>query len=302
VITTANTFFATAEAIWIAGGKPVFVDIDRETANIDPGRIEAAITARTVGIVPVHLYGQCANMTAVSAVARKHNLWVVEDNAQAIDGRGNGFKQGELSDAVCTSFIIQKNLGTFGDGGAVVTDRPDIDSAVRRLRNHGSLKRSVHSFGFNSRLDDLHAGILSVKLKHITQWTDRRRAWAKRYTEGLKATSLKLPYETPGYRHVYHLYVVEHPERDHLDRFLRDAGIDVKMHYPIAIHQQEGYPWGMPAELTPKVPESERNAAQCLSLPMFAELTQDEVDYTLEKIQEWDAQFGSRLVADAAVG
>jgi dTDP-4-amino-4,6-dideoxygalactose transaminase len=292
VITTANTFFATAEAIWIAGGKPVFVDTDRKTANIDPAQIEAAITARTVGIVPVHLYGQCADMTAVSAIARKHNLWVVEDNAQAIDGHGDGFKQGELSHAVCTSFIIQKNLGTFGDGGAVVTNRPDIDSTVRRLRNHGSLKRSVHSFGFNSRLDDLHAGILSVKLKHITRWTDQRRAWAKRYTDGLKATSLKLPYETPGYRHVYHLYVVEHPQRDHLDEFLRDAGIDVKMHYPIAIHQQEGYPWGMPAELKPSVPESERNAEQCLSLPMFAELTQDEVDYTLEKIREWDAQFG----------
>jgi dTDP-4-amino-4,6-dideoxygalactose transaminase len=219
-------------------------------------------------------------------------LWVVEDNAQAIDGHGDGFKQGELSDAVCTSFIIQKNLGTFGDGGAVVTNRPDIDATVRRLRNHGSLKRSVHTFGFNSRLDDLHAGILSVKLKHITRWTDQRRAWAKRYTEGLKVTSLKLPYETPGYRHVYHLYVVEHPQRDHIDRFLRDAGIDVKMHYPIAIHQQEGYPWGMPAELEPRVPESERNAEQCLSLPMFAELTQDEVDYTVEKIREWDAQFG----------
>ncbi len=292
VITTANTFFATAEAIWIAGGKPVFVDADRKTANIDPAQIEAAITARTVGIVPVHLYGQCADMTAVSAIARQHNLWVVEDNAQAIDGHGDGFKQGELSDAVCTSFIIQKNLGTFGDGGAVVTNRPDIDATVRRLRNHGSLKRSVHTFGFNSRLDDLHAGILSVKLKHITRWTDQRRAWAKRYTEGLKVTSLKLPYETPGYRHVYHLYVVEHPQRDHLDRFLRDAGIDVKMHYPIAIHQQEGYPWGMPAELNPSVPESERNAEQCLSLPMFAELTQDEVDYTVEKITEWDAQFG----------
>jgi dTDP-4-amino-4,6-dideoxygalactose transaminase len=292
VITTANTFFATAEAIWIAGGKPVFVDADRRTANIDPAQIEAAITARTVGIVPVHLYGQCADMTAVSAIARQHNLWVVEDNAQAIDGHGDGFKQGELSDAVCTSFIIQKNLGTFGDGGAVVTNRPDIDATVRRLRNHGSLKRSVHTFGFNSRLDDLHAGILSVKLKHITRWTDQRRAWAKRYTEGLKATSLKLPYETPGYRHVYHLYVVEHPQRDHLDGFLRDAGIDVKMHYPIAIHQQEGHPWGMPAELNPSVPESERNAEQCLSLPMFAELTQDEVDYTVEKIREWDAQFG----------
>ncbi len=293
VITTANTFFATAEAIWIAGGKPVFVDTDSKTNNLDPSRIEAAVTPRTVGIVPVHLYGQCADMTAVNAVARKHNLWVVEDNAQAIDGHGDRFRQGELSEAVCTSFIVQKNLGTFGDGGAVVTNRQDIDTAVRRLRNHGSLKRSVHSFGFNSRLDDLHAGILSVKLKHIRAWSDQRRAWAQRYTQGLKATSLKLPYETPGYRHVYHLYVVEHPKRDHLDQFLRDAGIDVKMHYPIAIHQQEGYPWGMPADLKPRVPESERNAAQCLSLPMFPELAQAEVDYTIEKIVEWDTRFGT---------
>jgi len=292
VITTANTFFATAEAIWIAGGKPVFVDTDPKTNNIDPSRIEAAITSRTVGIVPVHLYGQCADMTAVSTIATKHRLWVVEDSAQAIDGHGGGFKQGQFSDAVCTSFIVQKNLGTFGDGGAVVTNRQDIDTAVRRLRNHGSLKRSVHSFGFNSRLDDLHAGILSVKLKHLNAWTDQRRAWARRYTEGLKATSLKLPYEIPGYRHVYHLYVVEHPKRDHLDQFLRDAGIDVKMHYPIAIHQQEGYPWGMPADSKPCVPESERNAAQCLSLPMFPELTQEEVDYTIEKIVEWNARFG----------
>jgi dTDP-4-amino-4,6-dideoxygalactose transaminase len=292
VVTTANTFFATAEAIWIAGGKPVFVDTDAKTNNIQPARIEAAITPRTVGIVPVHLYGQCADMTAVSAIARKHRLWVVEDSAQAIDAQGDGFKQGQLSDAVCTSFIVQKNLGTFGDGGAVVTNRQDIDTAVRRLRNHGSLKRSVHSFGFNSRLDDLHAGILSVKLRHLRAWTEQRRAWARRYTEGLKATSLKLPCEAPGYRHVYHLYVLEHPRRDHLDQFLRDAGIDVKMHYPIAIHQQEGYPWGMPADLKPFVPESERNAAQCLSLPMFPELTEEEMDYTIEKIVEWDAGFG----------
>ena len=292
VITTANTFFATAEAIWIAGGKPVFVDTDHKTNNIDPARIEKTITSRTVGIVPVHLYGQCVDMTAVSAIAKKRHLWVVEDSAQAIDGHGAGFKQGQFSDAVCTSFIVQKNLGTFGDGGAVVTNRQDIDTVVRRLRNHGSLKRSVHSFGFNSRLDDLHAGMLSVKLKHLDAWTDQRRAWAKRYTEALKATSLKLPFEVPEYRHVYHLYVVEHPKRDHLDQFLREAGIEVKMHYPIAIHQQEGYPWGMPADSKPCVPESERNAAQCLSLPMFPELTQEEVDYTIEKIVEWDARFG----------
>jgi dTDP-4-amino-4,6-dideoxygalactose transaminase len=292
VITTANTFFATAEAIWIAGGKAVFVDSDPDTNNIDPSKIEAAITPRTVGIVPVHLYGHCADMKAVSAIAKKHKLWVVEDNAQSIDAHGDGFKQGELSDAVCTSFIIQKNLGTFGDGGALVTNRDDMDQAVRRMRNHGSLKRSVHSFGYNSRLDDLHAGFLSVKLKHITRWTDQRRAWAKRYTEGLQGTSFKLPKEVPGYRHVYHLYVIEHPKRDQLTQFLNDNGVDAKQHYPIAIHQQEGYPWGRLADARPHVPNAERNAAQCVSLPMFPELTAEEVDYTIAKLREWDSKFG----------
>jgi dTDP-4-amino-4,6-dideoxygalactose transaminase len=292
VITTANTFFATAEAIWIAGGKTVFVDSSPVTNNIDPAKIEAAITPRTVGIVPVHLYGQCADMKAISAIAKKHSLWVVEDSAQGIDAHGGLFKQGELSEAVCTSFIIQKNLGTFGDGGAFITNRLDIDAVVRRLRNHGSPKRSVHSFGFNSRLDDLHAGVLSVKLKHITKWTDQRREIADRYSSGLRGTSLKLPTELPGYRHVYHLYVVEHPRRDHLEKFLRSAGIDAKMHYPIAIHQQEGFPWDKPSELNPQVPNSERNAAECLSLPMYPELTMEEVDYTIEKVLEWDTVFG----------
>lgn len=292
VITTANTFFATAEAIWIAGGKAVFVDSDPVTNNIDPTKIEAAITPRTVGIVPVHLYGHCADMKAVSAIAKKHKLWVVEDNAQSIDAHGDGFKQGDLSDAVCTSFIIQKNLGTFGDGGALITNRPDIELAVRRMRNHGSLKRSVHSFGFNSRLDDLHAAFLSVKLKHISKWTDQRRTWAKRYTDGLKGNSFRLPTELPGYRHVYHLYVIEHHKRDHLTQFLVDHGIDAKQHYPIAIHRQEGYPWGKLADVKPHVPNAERNAAQCVSLPMFPELTAEEVDYTIAKLKEWDAQFG----------
>jgi dTDP-4-amino-4,6-dideoxygalactose transaminase len=292
VITTANTFFATAEAIWIAGGKAVFVDSDAGTNNIDPTKIEAAITPRTVGIVPVHLYGHCADMKAISAIAKKHKLWVVEDNAQSIDAHGDGFKQGELSDAVCTSFIIQKNLGTFGDGGALITNRDDIEQTVRRLRNHGSPKRSVHSFGFNSRLDDLHAAFLSVKLKHITRWTDQRRAWAKRYSDGLKGTSFKLPKEVPGYRHVYHLYVIEHQKRDQLTQFLLDQGIDAKQHYPIAIHQQAGYPWGKLADAHPTVPNAERNAAQCVSLPMFPELTAEEVDYTIAKLKEWDAKFG----------
>ncbi len=288
IITTANTFFATAEAIWIVGAKAVLVDCDPRTRNIDPAQIEAALTSRTVGIVPVHLYGLCADMRAVSAVARKHNLWVVEDNAQAIDAHGAGFTQGELSDAVATSFIIQKNLGTFGDGGALVTNRADLDAAVRKLRNHGSTERSVHSFGFNSRLDDLHAAILSVKLRHITKWTDRRREIASRYTRGLEGTSFTLPYEPPGYRHAFHLYVIEHEKRDELETFLLDAGVDVKLHYPIAIHQQAGYPWGKPADPRPIVPECEKNAARCVSLPMFPELTDSEADYTIEQCRRWD--------------
>jgi len=290
IITTANTFFATAEGIWIAGAKAVFVDCDPKTKNIDPAKIEAAITPRTKAIVPVHLYGLCADLKAVSEIAKKHKLSVVEDNAQSIDGHGPGWKQGELSDAVCTSFIIQKNLGTFGDGGAVVTNRADIDATVRRLRNHGSTVRSVHSMGYNSRLDDLHAAILSVKLKHISKWTDRRREIADRYTKGLKGTSFALPYEPPGYRHAYHLYVIEHPKRDDLEKFLVNAGVDAKIHYPIAIHKQEGYPWGQAADMKPSVPNCEVNAAQCLSLPMFPELTNDEVDYAIEQCVKWDKQ------------
>jgi dTDP-4-amino-4,6-dideoxygalactose transaminase len=292
IITTANTFFATAEAIWIAGGKAVLVDCDARTRNIDPAAIDAAITPSTVGIVPVHLYGLCADMKAVSAIAKKHNLWVVEDNAQSIDGHGDGFKQGELSDAVATSFIIQKNLGTFGDGGALVTNRADVDGPVRKLRNHGSTQRSVHSFGFNSRLDDLHAAILSVKLRHITRWTDRRREIAARYTKGLQGTSFMLPHEPAGYRHAFHLYVIEHDKRDALEKALLAAGVDAKLHYPIAIHQQDGYPWGKLADLKPHVPECERNAARCLSLPMFPELTDAEVDYTIDQCRKWDKANG----------
>src|ERR1043165_3231165 len=210
VITHANTFFATAEAIWIAGATAVLVDCDPKTKCIDPAKAEAAITPKTKAIIPVHLYGQCADMPAIRKIADKHELKVIEDNAQGIGAAGKGFKIAELSDATTTSFIIQKNLGTFGDGGALVTNNPDIDACVRKLRNHGSNARNVHSFGFNSRLDDLHAGILSAKLKHIDQCNDERRKWATRYTAGLKdCRTIDLPVELPGYRHVLHIYVIE---------------------------------------------------------------------------------------------
>ena len=301
VITHPNTFFATAEAIWIAGATAVFVDCCPKTKCICPDKIEAAITPRTKAIIPVHLYGQCADMLAIKKIADKHGLKLIEDNAQAIGAHGRGFKIAELSDAATTSFIIQKNLGTFGDGGAVVTNNPDIDARVRKLRNHGSTQRNVHSFGFNSRLDDLHAGVLSAKLKHIDAWNDQRRHWAARYTAGLRdCRTIDLPVELPGYRHVYHLYVIEtkKPEwRDALLDYLVQAGIDAKTHYSIAIHQQAGFPWGKGARLVGPLTNAEANAACCISLPMYPELTEAEVDYVIAKVREWDAQNAAQAPA-----
>jgi dTDP-4-amino-4,6-dideoxygalactose transaminase len=291
-ITNANTFFATAEAIWIAGATTVLVDCDPKTKCIDPAKIEAAITPKTKAIIPVHLYGQCADMKAIRKIADKHKLFVIEDNAQAIGASGDGFKIAQLSDATATSFIIQKNLGTFGDGGAVVTNNSAIDATIRKLRNHGSTARNVHSFGFNSRLDDIHAGILSAKLKHIDAWNDNRRKAAARYTAGFKgAANFTLPFEVPGARHVFHLYVIEtkNPaKRDGFLKFLNDAGVDAKTHYSIAIHQQAGYPWNKPARVSGPVPNAEFNAAACISLPMFPELTDNEINFVIEKTMQWD--------------
>ncbi len=291
IITNANTFFATAEAGWIAGCKVVLVDCDEKTRCIDIAKLKAAIGPKTKAIVPVHLYGQCAPMREIRKLADEHKLYVIEDNAQAIDARGDNFKIGELSDAVCTSFIIQKNLGTFGDSGAIFTNNSDIDAKVRKLRNHGSAARNCHSFGFNSRLDDLHAGILSAKLKHITEWSDMRRKWAARYTEGLKGLDfITLPYEVPGYRHVFHLYVIETKDasdREKLLKHLNANGVDAKTHYSIAIHQQEGFPWGKEAEIRGTLTNAEKNAASCISLPMFPEITAEEIDYTIQVVKSF---------------
>ena len=212
---------------------------------------------------------------------------------QSIDGAGDTFKQGDRSAAVTTSFIIQKNLGCFGDGGMVFTNREDLDKTIRKLRNHGSDARNVHSFGFNSRLDDLQAGVLSAKMNHITATTDQRIALAKRYDEALKdAQTFKRPVARPGYRHVYHLYAIEVKDaakRDAMVAFLQEAGIDAKTHYSIAIHQQAGFPWGKECEIIGSLDNAEHNAATCVSLPMFPELTTEEQDYVIAKVMEWDA-------------
>ncbi len=291
LITNANTFFATAEAIWIAGATAVLVDCDAKTKCLDPEAVKRAISRRTRAIVPVHLYGQCAPMTEIRAIADREGLLVIEDNAQAIDARGDSFKIGDLSDAVCISFIIQKNLGTYGDGGGIWTNHQFINDRVRKLRNHGSNKRDVHSPGFNSRLDDLHAGILSAKLKHITEWSDRRIEIAGKYTQGLKGCDfIDLPHVRPGYRHVFHLYVIEtkNPaDRDKMLDYLVKNGVDAKTHYSIAIHKQDGFPWGKPTRLVPPLVNAEKNAASCISLPMFPELTEEEIQYTIQVVRDW---------------
>ena len=287
VITTSNTFFATAEAIWLAGATPVFVDSELKTRNIDVTKIKTAITSKTRAIVPVHLYGLAANMPAIAEIAKAHDLFVVEDCAQAIGARGNGFRIGEFSDAVCLSFIIQKNLGCFGDGGAVTTDNPELAAHIRKLRNHGSLKRSHHSIGYNSRLDDLHAAVLRVKLKRVDQWSQQRRDLARIYDESLREAAMALPFTPAGYEHVYHLYVIECEGRDALQTYLASKGITALTHYPIAIHQQEGFPWGHPARIG-ALPVTEKSAASVLSLPMYPELTEQEVRRVVEEILAWE--------------
>jgi len=288
VITTSNTFFATAEAVWLAGATPVFVDIEPRTCNIDPNLIEAAITPKTKAIIPVHLYGQPAEMRQISKIAKAHKLYVIEDCAQALGARGDDFAIGELSDAVCTSFIIQKNLGCFGDGGAVTTNNSEMAAEIRKLRNHGSAKRSQHSLGYNSRLDDIHAAVLSVKLKQLDKWNDLRRERASEYDSGLAGSTLTLPTVRTGFRHIFHLYIVETEHRDELQEFLLTKGVRALTHYPIAIHQQGGFPFGQTARISGSLEHTERSAARVLSLPMFPELTSDEVKLVISGIKEWE--------------
>jgi len=289
LVTNANTFFATASAIWIAGCTAVLVDCDEKTRCIDPDAVRKAITKRTRAIVPVHLYGQCAPMDEIRKIADEYGLFVVEDNAQAMEARGEAFKAGELSDAVSYSFIVNKNLGTYGDGGAVSTNHTYLNDRIRELRNHGSAQRNVHSYGFNSRLDDLHAGILSAKLKHIRMWSDRRIEIAAQYTQGLADCDfIRLPYVRPGYRHVFHLYVIETidpKDRDPMLAYLISNGVDAKTHYSIAIHQQAGFPWGKPARLGSSLANAEKNAATCISLPLFPEMTEEEIQYTIDTVR-----------------
>ncbi len=279
VVTSPYSFFATAGAIWRTGARPVFVDIDPVSYNIDPAKIEAAITSRTKAIIPVHLYGQAADMDPINAVAAKHGLKVLEDAAQAIGSRYNGRAVGALGDAAAFSFYPSKNLGGFGDAGMVTTENSELGKSVGRLRVHGmEPKYHHHEVGFNSRIDALQAAVLRVKLRHLAEWTEARRTVAARYASLLAesglATQVVAPTEVAGRYHVYNQYVisVDASTRDALRSHLQECRVGTEIYYPIPLHLQVCF-----AELGHKpgdFPESEAAANSTIALPIYPELTE----------------------------
>ena len=292
VIVPANTFFATAEAVSTAGATPVFVDCDPVTYNIDAGGVEAAVTPRTRAVIPVHLYGQPADLDPVVEIAGRHNLLVIEDAAQAHGARYKGARVGALGAAGCFSFYPGKNLGAYGEGGAVVTNDAQVARRLRMLRDHGSEQKYRHEMvGYNFRLEGMQGAVLSVKLKHLDDWNALRRRHAARYRELLAPLAangaLALPAEAGYAEHVYHLFVVQTGARDAVQRYLSAAGVHTGIHYPVPVHLQPAY-----ASLGHKegdFPHAESQAGRVLSLPMFAELTGHQIKYVADALADFCA-------------
>ncbi len=291
VITTPYTFFATAGAIHNAGGRPVFVDIEPESFNIDPAAVEAAITRRTRAIVPVHLYGQMAQMERLMVLAARHGLAIIEDACQAIGARrsidGEWRMAGELGWVTGYSFFPSKNLGAWGDGGMMVTSDDAAAERLRKLRLHGGAKQYHHDeVGTNSRLDTLQAAVLLAKLPHLAAWSAKRREHAAYYTRGLEGLGpVRPPVVAPGNEHIFHQYTLRVERRDVLQAHLKAKGIGSAIYYPIPLHRQPcfadlGYAAG-------SLPQSERAAAEVLSLPIFPELTQQQIDHVIAAIREF---------------
>jgi dTDP-4-amino-4,6-dideoxygalactose transaminase len=286
VIVPSNTYIATALAASYVGATPVFVEPDQNTYNINPANIEAAITSKTKVIMPVHLYGQACDMDAIMTIAKKHNLFVVEDNAQAHGATFNDKITGSFGNANGTSFYPGKNLGALGDAGAVTTNDETIAKKIAMLRNYGSEKKYHNEeIGFNMRLDEVQAGFLSVKLKHLNEWTKQRKEIAKQYNEALKNVSdLVLPSVHANATHVYHLYVIKTKNRDGLQKHLSENGIGTLIHYPIPPHLQKAY-----QSLGFKkgsFPIAEELADNCLSLPIWPGMTLDQVNTVAENIKK----------------
>jgi dTDP-4-amino-4,6-dideoxygalactose transaminase len=287
VITTPFTFVATANTISHAGARPVFVDIDPVTFNIDPAKIEAAITERTRAIVPVHLYGQPAEMDEILEIARRHDLRVVEDCAQAIGAEDGGRRVGSFGDVACFSFYPTKNLGAYGDGGMVTTNDPDLAERIDVLRRQGGKNRYYHEvLGFNSRLDEMQAALLRVKLRHLDDWQAGRRRVAARYGELLSDVEVvRVPYVRPDVTHVYHQYTLRVPRRDDLQAHLQEQGIGSMIYYPLPLHRQ-----GLYADLgyaDGSLPVSEEAGHEVISLPMYPELTEEQIQRVAGTIREF---------------
>lgn len=289
VITTAFTFFATGGAIVRAGATPVYVDIDPITFNIDPAKIEAAITEKTKAIIPVHLYGQMADMESIMKIANRYNLVVVEDAAQAIGSKQNGKTVGELGTAATYSFFPTKNLGAYGDGGMIVTNNDDLAEKSRVIRVHGSKPKYYHHvLGYNSRLDEMQAAILNVKFPHLDKWSEQRRACAAIYTELLNeklSDVIQTPVEVEGNHHVFHQYTLRVPKRDELQTYLKEQGVASMIYYPLPLHVQPvfenlGYKEG-------DLPETDKAAKEAISLPMYPELKREDQEFVVEKIIEF---------------
>jgi dTDP-4-amino-4,6-dideoxygalactose transaminase len=276
VITVPYTFVATVAAIEYAGAKPVFVDVEPDYWTMDPAQIERAITPKTKAIVPVHLYGQPADMDPILDIARRHGLKVIEDACQSHGSDYKGRRCGSMGDLGCFSFYPGKNLGAYGEGGAVVTNDPALAKHVRLLRSWGEEVRYEHKYrAFNYRMDGVQGAVLGVKLRHLDAWTEARRRHAAEYTRQLAGTAAVPPAERPGTRHVYHVYVVRLPQRDAYRTRLSDAGVQTGVHYPIPVHLQPAYrDLGYAAGA---FPVSERVASEVLSLPMFPELTDSQI-------------------------
>ncbi|NOS71755.1 MAG: DegT/DnrJ/EryC1/StrS family aminotransferase [Verrucomicrobia bacterium] len=286
VITTPHTFVATSWAISYVGAKPVYVDIDDATFNLDPKFIEKAITPRTKAIMPVHLYGHPFDVDAILAIAKKHNLPLVEDACQAHGAKYKGKTVGAFGDAAGFSFYPGKNLGAAGEGGALVTNNAAHAKRARSLREHGSTVRYYHDeIGFNYRMEGIQGAVLGVKLKHLNTWTRERQRVAHRYAELLADTPLQLPTQAAWAESVWHLYVVRHPKRDALKKHLEDNGVGCALHYPLPLHLQKCYAFLGHKEGS--FPISEKAARECLSLPIYPELTDKQIQRVVEVVKDF---------------
>jgi dTDP-4-amino-4,6-dideoxygalactose transaminase len=286
VITVSHTFIATSEAISAVGARPVFVDVDPVSYTMDPALVEAAITPRTKAILPVHLYGNVADMDSLMAIARRRNLILVEDACQAHGALYKSRMAGTFGVAGCYSFYPGKNLGACGEGGAMVTNDEALAKKIRMWREHGSVKKYEHEFpGFNFRMEGIQGAVLTTKLKYLDGWNDHRRAIAKRYRERLAGQSVVLPSESANTRHIYHLYVIQSEDRDSLRDHLAKRGIETGLHYPVPLHLQQAY-----ASLgyhKVDFPVTEQVTERIVSLPMYPGMSMEAADYVSDAILEW---------------